>query len=236
MRRRFRFSLRADFGLLRKQIGFGAKSYVQTLNNHLLLRADNYLVSDFLGPSQLAFYSLGSRFTEMLLEIPQAVGTVLYPRLASLSDHEIHTLTAQACRRTLLLTGLCSVPLLLLGPYVITPWLCAGALAFSVFVMLTRDFTSRNQQGVNIAAGIPALVSNVALNLFLIPAFGILGAAMATALSYSAACVILLVLYLPRAHLSLADVLIPKREDFRFFWNLLRRGTRRRVASAPAGT
>jgi len=254
MRRQIAYSLRLDVALLRKQLSFGAKSYVQTLNNHLLLRADNYLISDFLGPSQLAFYSLGSRFTEMLLEIPQAVGTVLYPRLASSSDHEIHLLTAQACRRTLLLTGLCSIPLLIFGPFVITlwygqdfapagrplPWLCAGALAFSVFVILSRDFTSRNQQRVNIAAGIPALVSNVGLNLFMIPAFGITGAAMATMISYSAACIILLIFYLPSANVSLADVLIPKREDFQYFWGLARRGMTRRkpgrgMASAGAG-
>jgi O-antigen/teichoic acid export membrane protein len=237
MRRTIPFRLRIDRQLLRGQLAFGAKSYVQTLTAHMLLRADVYLVSYFLGPAQTAFYSLCLRFTEMVLEIPQAVGLVLYPRLASLPDHEVHRLTAQACRRTVLITGLCSLALVVLGPSVIVLWYGAayapaaepllwaaiGALAMSIFVILTRDFTSRNRQTVNIAAGVPALVSNIALNWFLIPTKGIVGAAMATALSYSGACVILLIFYLPRAQLSIFDVLVAKRDDLRFFWDTTRR-------------
>jgi len=233
MRRRIPFTLRVDRALLRRQLGFGAKSYVQTVTAHLLLRADIYMVSYFLGPAQTAFYSLALRFTEMVLEIPQAVGLVLYPRLASLPDDQIHRLTAQACRRTLLLTVLCSLAIVTFGPSVIvawygeayapagTPllWACMGAVALSVFVILTRDFTSRNQQTVNIAAGVPALMLNVVLNLYLIPTHGIVGAAMATAVAYGVACAILLVFYLPGARLSIFDVLIAKREDLQFFWN-----------------
>jgi O-antigen/teichoic acid export membrane protein len=254
MRRAIPFTLRVDRGLLRKQLGFGVKSYVQTLTGHMLLRADVYMVSYFLGPAETAFYSLALRFTEMILEIPQAVGLVLYPKLASLPEHEVHRLTAQACRRTLLVTGFCVVLLALFGPWVITLWYgqayapagkpllwaAIGALAMSIFVILTRDFTSQNRQKVNIAAGVPALVLNVGLNVLMIPALGIVGAAMATALSYSAACVVLMFFYLPSARLSLSDVVIAKREDFLFFWEMARRGLlrrerRARMRSASAG-
>lgn len=251
MRRSIPFTLRLDWPLLRKQLAFGVKSYVQTLTGHMLLRSDVYMVSYFLGPAETAFYSLALRFTEMVLEIPQAVGLVLYPKLASLPEHEVHRLTAQACRRTLLLTGLCVVPLALFGPYVITLWYGAayapagrpllwasiGALAMSVFVILTRDFTSQNRQRVNIAAGVPALVFNVALNFFMIPALGIVGAAMSTAISYSAACVVLLIFYLPQARLSLPEVLIVNTEDLRFFRDIVRRAAawgRRRNGAAAA--
>ena len=39
----------------------------------------------------------------------------------------------------------------------------------SVFTIITRDFTSRNKQAVNIRAGAVALVTNVVLNVFMIP-------------------------------------------------------------------
>jgi O-antigen/teichoic acid export membrane protein len=251
MRRTIPFTLRVDPALLRRQLGFGAKSYVQTVTSHMLLRTDIYLVSYFLGPAQTAFYSLALRFTEMVLELPQAVGLVLYPRLASLPDDEIHRLTAQACRRTLLITSLCSLSIILAGPWVIVLWYGAayapagaplfwasiGALAMSVFVILTRDFTSRNRQTVNIAAGLPALVLNVSLNFFLIPAMGIVGAALATAIAYSTAVVILLIFYLPRARLSLFDVLVAKREDLRFFRDATRRAALRfKARSAGTGS
>jgi len=241
MRRVLPFTLRVDRPLMRRQLTFGVKSYVQTLTSHMLLRADVYMVSYFLGPAETAFYSLALRFTELVLEIPQAVGVVLYPRLASLPEAQIHRLTAQACRRTLLLTGTFILPLVLLGPTVIVLWYGeayapagqpllwagVGALALSIFVILTRDFTSQNRQRVNIAAGVPALVLNIVLNLVLIPKFGIVGAAMATAISYSVACVVLLAFLLPRAHLSLREVLVADRHDLRFFVDLAQRAARR---------
>jgi len=242
------FRLRLAPKLLKKQLKFGLKSYVQTLTGHMLLRSDVYLVNYYLDRSEVAFYSLALRFTEMVLEIPQAVGLVLYPRLASLPEKEVHILTAQACRRTLLLTTTCGVGLVLFGPYVITwwygqdyapagaplLWAVIGATAMSIFVILTRDFTSQNRQTVNIAAGVPALVLNVTLNMTMIPRYGIVGAAMSTAIAYSIACVILLAFYLPRAGVSLFQVLVVNREDLQFFLDLARRGVQRSRKSKRA--
>jgi len=233
------FRLRLDLGLLKKQLGFGLRSYVQTLTGHMLLRSDIYLVNLYLSVSEVAFYSLALRFTEMVLEIPQAVGIVLYPKLASLPEDEVHRLTAQACRRTIFLTGCCSVFIVLFGPYVIrwwygeayaaagTPllWASIGAMAMSIFVILTRAFTSQNRQVVNIAAGIPALVLNIALNLLMIPKWGIIGAAMSTAIAYSIACVILITLFVPRAGIPLHLVLIPQVADLRFFTGMIGKGS-----------
>ena len=43
---------------------------------------------------------------------------------------------------------------------------------------------------------------------------------MATAISYVLACVILLAFYIPWSGISLGNVLIPKAEDFRYFWGV----------------
>ncbi len=235
------FGLSMTPALLRGQLIFGFKSYVQTLTQHMLLRIDVYLVAYFLGPEATAFYSLALRFTEMVLEIPQAIGLVLYPRLASLPEEEIYRLTAQTCRRTLFLTGLCSIALALFGPWIIVlwygteyapagdplAWAAVGIIAMSIFVIITRAFTSQNRQRVNIAAGIPALALNVGLNFALIPAYGTVGAAMATALSYSIAGVLLVGLFAREAGLGVHRVLIADRDDIRYFVDMARRGAQR---------
>jgi O-antigen/teichoic acid export membrane protein len=241
MRREIPFGWRLDRPLLRQQLEFGAKSWVQTLTAHMLLRADVYLVSYFLGPSATAFYALALHLTEMVLEIPQAIGLVLYPRLASLPKDEVHRLTAQTCRRTLLITCVCAFGIALIGPYVIVLWygadyapagdpllwVAVGAVGMSIYVILTRDFTSQGRQAVNIAAGIPALVLNLALNYYLIPMFGIVGAASATAISYTVSCVILLWFYLPWSGMRLREVLLPNADDIRYFSNLARQAMAR---------
>lgn len=233
-RREIPFGLRLDTPLLRRQLEFGAKSWVQTLTAHMLLRIDVYMVAYLLTASDTAFYALALHFTEMVLEVPQAVGLVLYPRLASLPKAEVHRLTAQTCRRTLVLTGAFALVAAAVGPYLITlwygpdyspagdplPWVCIGAVAWSIYVIVTRDLTSQGRQAINIAAGLPALVLNVILNLVLIPKMGIVGAAIATAISYTIACIILLAFYTRWSGTSLRQILIPTAEDFRYFWGL----------------
>jgi O-antigen/teichoic acid export membrane protein len=251
MRRDIRFTPRAvDRALLKQQLSFGAKSYVQTTAAHLLLRIDVYMVAYFLSVSETAFYVLALHFTEIVLEIPQAIGLVLYPKLASLPEEQAHQLTAQACRRTLLVTAPVALLLATLGPYMITlwygrpyapagaplPWAAVGVIAMSVFVTLTRDFTSRGRQQVNIVAGVMALAGNVLMNIFLIPALGIVGAAIATAISYSGACVLLMVFYCLDSGISWIDVLIAKPEDIRFYAGLVRRALvrgRRAIRFSP---
>jgi O-antigen/teichoic acid export membrane protein len=229
-----RFNLRPHWDLLRQQMRFGAKSYVQILAMHLLFRIDIYMVAYYLAPAQVAFYSLALHFTEMILEIPQALGWVVYPRMASLAKEDLHRLTAQVCRRTMLLTGLGALAVVLAGPFIVPLWygnafapasrplVCAtpGMVMMAVFTIVTRDFTSRNNQMVNIRAGTAALISNVVLNAFMIPALGIVGAALATSISYSLAALMVMIPYRRESQVAFSELLVPKAEDFRFMWDV----------------
>jgi len=236
-----RMKLRLDLGLLGRELRFGIKSHVQVLAQHLHLRADVYLVAYFLNPSEVAFYVMAVRLAEFMLDIPRSVGMVLYPRLASLDDREMHRLSAQGCRRTLLVTSCAAVAISLIGPLLIVLWygrayapaakplpfISMGIVMMSVLVLLTQTFTSRGKQQINIAVGSVALIGNLGLNLFLIPTMGIVGAALASAISYSVAACLLIFLFLRESKLPISEVLIPQRDDFRFFARLVSRATER---------
>ncbi len=99
----------------------------------------------------------------------------------------------------------------------------------SIFTIITRDFTSRNNQIVNIRAGSVALATNVALNLWMIPAFGIVGAALATSISYSLAAILVLAPYRRESGLTLSQMVIPTSEDARFLYELGRDAAARGV-------
>jgi len=229
VRRRLAFGFRVDRQLLTRQLSFGSKSYTQILTTHLLFRSDVYLVAYFLDPARTAFYSLALHFTEMLLEIPQAVGWVIYPKLASLEKTDVHRTTAQTCRRTLFLTTLAGIVLVAAGPVLIPLWYgrafapavdplpfaAVGAVAMAVFTILSRDFTSRNRQGVNIFSGLVALGLNLGLNLVLIPVWGIVGAALSTAIAYVVAAALLLVFFRVESGLTIRETLLPTAQDVR---------------------
>ena len=241
MRETIHFSLSFDTALLRRMLSFGIRSYVQVVTAHLLLRIDVYMVQAFLGPAQTAFYALALHFTELVLEVPQAIGLVLYPKLAALPEEQMHRLTAQSCRRTLMVTAPAALALALVGPWVITlwygkayaqagaplPWAAVGVAAMSIFVIITRDFTARQKQRVNTVAGLLALATNVALNVVLIPTWGIVGASFATAVAYSGACVILIYFFLHESGLRWADVIVPTRDDIAYFGGIAQRALAR---------
>jgi O-antigen/teichoic acid export membrane protein len=242
------FGLRPHGALLGRQVRFGVKSYVQILAMHLLFRIDIYMVAYYLNPAQTAFYSLALHFTEMILEIPQAVGWVIYPRMASLQKDQVHQLTAQASRRTVLLTGLAGLAVVIFGPIIVPLWYgkafapavrplvfaTMGMVTMSVFTIITRDFTSRNKQSINIWAGTVALLSNVGLNVFMIPMFGIPGAALATSFSYTLAALMVLVPFRRDSGIAMREALVPKGEDAWFVWRTFWQAVGRYGVPVPA--
>jgi O-antigen/teichoic acid export membrane protein len=218
---------RFDRALFGRMWRYGLKSHAHTIASHFHFKADIYLVAYFLAPAQVAFYSIAARLAEHLLWFPQAVGMALFPRLAGSHPAEAHRMTAAAVRQTLVLS---LIPGLVLGgfsrPLVMLwygadyepaaapmRWVCLGIVMMSLYVLLSRNFTSRNRQGINIFSAYLALGGNLLLNLVMIPRYGIVGAAMATACSYSAATLLLLVLFLRESQMSLSEVLILKRSD-----------------------
>jgi O-antigen/teichoic acid export membrane protein len=200
------FGFRWDRDVGRGTLSFGAKSYLQTLAAHLHYRIDLYLIAYFLDPSQVAFYSIAVNMTNPILQIPDAVGTVIFPKLAGSSDSDAHARTAVTCRHTLFVTICAAIFYATLGSQVltlaygeryapaITPMLLMlpGIIMISMYQILTRNFTSRGRQQVNIIAAGTALAVNTALAIALVPRVGISGAAIATAVSYTLAASILL--------------------------------------------
>jgi len=226
---------RFDFTLFRRMIRYGLKSHVQIIASHFHFKAAMYLVAYFTSPAQVAFYTIASRLAEHILWVPQSLGMALFPRLAGSSDRRAHEMTAAAVRQSLVVTGVVAFTLAMVGEMLITSWygeryapaggplvyICGGIVMMSMFVLLSRNFTSRNRQAINIVAAYVALGGNLGLNVYLIPRYGISGAAMATAFSYTAAAMILFVFFLRDSKLHWYDVLILKRSDLAMWKRLL---------------
>jgi O-antigen/teichoic acid export membrane protein len=221
------FGFQADPALMRGMLAFGGKSYLQTLASTLHFRIGQYMIAIFLDPTQVGLYAIASHLTNLILKVPEATGTVLYPRLAAAAERNAHAQTSAACRHTFFITGLASLGCLLFGGLairilygeayagaVVPLWLMLpGVVCLSLYLLLTRNFTSRARQEVNIAAAGMALVINVVANYLLIPRLGIAGAAIATSLSYGGATLLLLVYFVRESGHTLGQTLLVGRAD-----------------------
>jgi O-antigen/teichoic acid export membrane protein len=243
------FGLRWDGTVGRGTLSFGAKSYLQTLAAHLHYRIDLYLIALLLNPEQVAFYSIAVNMTNPILQIPDAIGTVIFPKLAGSSDDAAHARTAVTCRHTLFATIIAAIVYATVGSQVmllfyghryapaIPPMLMMlpGIIMISLYQILTRNFTSRNRQQVNIIAAAVALGVNTSMNLLLIPRFGILGAAMSTAVSYTLAALMLLVVFVRESDSSFRSAVLIDAEDLaRYPRMLMAAGARWRGAGSAA--
>ncbi len=243
------FGLHWDGEVGRGTLSFGAKSYLQTLAAHLHYRIDLYLIALLLNPEQVAFYSIAVNMTNPILQIPDAIGTVIFPKLAGSSDESAHARTAVTCRHTLFATLIAAIVYATVGSQVmllfyghryapaIPPMLMMlpGIIMISLYQILTRNFTSRNRQQVNIIAAAIALGVNTSMNLVLIPRFGILGAAMSTAVSYTLAALMLLVVFVRESGSSFRSAILVDGDDLaRYPRMLMAAGARFRGAGNAA--
>lgn len=221
--------------LAKRTLSYGIKSYYQTLTSYFHLKLDLYLLPIFLDPSAIAFYIIGTRMAELILILPNTIGTILFPKLSNTRRrHDKLEMMSIVIRQTILSVGLISVLLLIVGESLIVTWYGAeytkaaepfkiilpGVMMMALYSVLNRYFMSENKQTINIYSGSIALVGNLTFNIILIPKLGINGAAMASTISYSLATLVLLVFFLKETKCRLRDILSFGNRDYTIYRNI----------------
>jgi O-antigen/teichoic acid export membrane protein len=192
-------------------LAYGSSLYLQNLCIHLHERVDVFLLAA-LGVSarDIGLYAAAVSVVSPLRLVPGALGTALLPRLAGAPDAEAAEFTASVARQGtlgmiaialgLVPAGMIGIPLLFGSDYAdaVTPflWLLPGMAALALSRVLSRYFAAVHRQRALLALRAAALVANVGLNLWLIPRFGIVGAALASLVSYGAEALAVAALFL----------------------------------------
>jgi O-antigen/teichoic acid export membrane protein len=191
--------IRFDLEVLRVLVGKGAVFAVALAMCKLNYRADVLLVQWFMTEADVGLYAQGVGVIELTLQIPSALAAVIFSHSVAAGDAEAFR---QRSRRIVWR----AVPLLVagaLGVCAIAPWfvplffgeafrasvpviwaLAPGIVAVGVFQLVISEFNGRGRPEVGLWAALVSLGLNLALNLWWIPLFGILGAAFASSVSY----------------------------------------------------
>jgi O-antigen/teichoic acid export membrane protein len=226
-----RFSRRlADPDLLRAMLRYASVSYFATLAQFLNYRVDYWIVQHFRGAAALGLYSLGSGLAMMLWILPRSAATVLGPAMAAKDAGA--TLEQAARIGRLVFFGSVVLAVLLAafgatwigflygaaftpsaGPFAV---LLLGCAPFTLCVVQASALSALDRQGVNLAASSVGLVVTVILDVLLIPRFGILGAAAASAISYLATTAVVLGAFTRAGSLSISACILPERGDLRY--------------------
>ena len=190
-----RFTL-GDRGLLRRTLAVGGRGAVSVVLVLLLLRADVFLIEHFLGEASVGSYRVALNFAEMMQRVPDVAGAVLLAKVVRGEDDQ---LSLRVARGILLFSLAAALVLLAAGrtligwlfpsyPEAFLPlaWMLPGLVFLGLGSVCNTKLAGQGYPAITLWAAAVALVLNIGLGLWLIPAWGLPGAAW----SKSIACTV----------------------------------------------
>jgi O-antigen/teichoic acid export membrane protein len=95
---------------------YSTKVYVATLAGFLVLRMNVFVVSAGAGIEQVGYYSVASQVADTLAILPQAVATILFPRLVASRSGRLNATMRDAGRIAAVMLIICSAVWMLAEP------------------------------------------------------------------------------------------------------------------------
>ncbi|MCK4236664.1 MAG: flippase [Candidatus Krumholzibacteria bacterium] len=224
---RLRFRLSRD--VAGAALRFGLQGYLANFLAFLNLRLDVLLVNFFMAPISVGYYAISVMVAEKIWYIPDVLSAVLHPRVAHGTEEDANRDTAIVTRQTVLAIVLGCVGVLLFGRFLIelfytkrflpavTPLfiLLPGIFTASLARVISSDLLARGYPRVIMWGGVAGVLSNVGLNVVLIPRFGVSGAALATTISYTLNAVVVIAAFVNITGVSPRVILVPGTADIR---------------------
>jgi O-antigen/teichoic acid export membrane protein len=192
------FIPRWKHSVVRSTLSFGLKGQIGNMLQFFNYRLDMFILNVFLGAANVGIYTVSVKLAELLWYLPNAVGFVIFPKAAASKPEEMNIFTPKVFLITLGLTALGGLGLTLVGrpvinivfsslfsaAYVPMLVLLPGVVLLGGAKVLTNEIAGRGYPHYNSANSGLALVITVVLDLFLIPRYGVLGAALASSIAY----------------------------------------------------
>ncbi len=223
--KRFGNPLRADLRFLRKILWFGIVSMVTTILLTINYQVD-MLMLKWMGVSdvQRGFYRTGASLAAYGWLIPDAFREVLFSRTAKTDAIDDVTFSLKInfyiTMAMLIFIAALGKPMLFilfgeryLPAYPVTVALLVGVLSMSYFKLIGTLLLAQGKKGVYIATLAASAAVNIVANYSAIPAFGIMGAALASVLSYSAAGGVFLLYFVRTYHVPIGKLFVVRRGE-----------------------
>jgi O-antigen/teichoic acid export membrane protein len=211
-------------------VGFGLRVHGASIAYQLFLRFDSYTVKIILGSTALGYYSLSTSLAERLWVLPNALGPSSLSKISQLPRKESALLTAKVTRTSLLMMLSAAIPFAIIAGWLV-PFLygaeyAASVLPLTILLLGTLGFAGMavlnnyvlgQMQRPGLLSIISWLELGISIPLYLVFIYwlGIVGAAIASTVTYLLAMAGTTVVFIRDSGLSVWQVLVPRPEDFR---------------------
>lgn len=222
--------------VIRKLLELGLIYAVSLLLITLNYKIDIILLDLMSSSAATGIYSKGAGLAQYLWQIPMVMSAVIFAGSATSKDAQAYSIkVSRLLRISLIVILIVSSLLFVSADFVIELLfgkafensaavlriLLPGVIVLTLFKVLNMDLAGRGKPYISMKAMVPALLINIGLNIYLIPAYHEVGAALASTISYAVAGVIFLFLYSKTIQVKASSVLKFQKNDFKFLYNYL---------------
>ena len=208
--REVKLNLGFDKEIFKSLLSLGAVYALAVFINSLNYRIDIILLEKLSNAKTVGLYSIGVNFAELVLQVPAAIGLVIFSRSSNASN------SAEFSKKMIkpltygLLIGIVIALLIIAISPVLIPFiysqrfsgsvpmlqlLMPGIIALIGYKIIGFDLAGKGKPWVSVFSSIPGLVVNIILNFILIPEYGGRGAAIASSISYTVMALVQWVVY-----------------------------------------
>ena len=233
----FKFELSRDLSGLKGAFGFALPCYAANTAQFLNYRLDVFVVGFFAGTTSVGRYTLAVSLAQLLWLMSNSVASVLLPKVAAATDvGDSVRHTTRVTRLSLWATAFGALALALVATQAIPLlygeafrpsvlalfWLLPGVVLFSIVNVLAAYIAGIGKPHLNLWVSGTSLIITIGLDLALIPRLSIVGASIASTVSYSFSALLLVVFFNRETGASLRQVLLPTSEDLRMLLSVVR--------------
>ena len=192
-----------SLSVIKHYLAFSLPLIPFTLSWWLVTSGDRYVIGYFLGASSVGIYSASYTLGNLISFLYAPIALVLFPAITNLyANNNIHEVKMHL-KYTLKFFLMIAIPSLFgltllsksllgilttsefIGAYMVVPFVALGALLFSVSILFSDILMLfKKIKIISLAFGSSALI-NLIMNIILVPLIGILGAAIATLVTFA---------------------------------------------------
>lgn len=220
--------------LFKELIKFSLPSYFGSLVQFLNYRLDTFIIYFFLGSAVLSEYSFTVSIAEGLRLLPGAFASIILPKVASSSTNKYGLYQIAITSRIIFtISFLCGVVIWLFA-FLLFPIffknefknvvlllgiLFPGISLFSINTIVASYFAGVGKPIYNLIIAILALIFTIVFNILLIPKIGVIGAALASTISYSISTLTVLLVLKVKYNIRLQDYIFINFSDLKMLKN-----------------
>lgn len=231
------FRIKFNGRLLIDELKYGIILYLAALFIFLNYRLDQFMIKIILNTAELGIYSIGVNLAELLFLIPNSITTALSGKLYNINENDYESqkkhvvITAKFAFYISLILSLIAIfltPLIsiLYGQeynraMMIIIILVFGIVFATIGKVLYVYYITKGEPLIHLIITFVAFLTNFILNIFLIPKFGINGAALASTISYFIYGVVYLLVFKIKENISILKFFIIEKDEIKNIKNLI---------------